>query len=85
MVRYAVENRSRSTREGRAQAWRAETLGPGLVIDFSRHFRRIVDDRVPTRGGAAGGGARRPERQLARWGGGSVPIRIARRRARSGG
>ena len=44
-VRYAAENSLPIHPRGAGTGVAGETLGPGLVIDFSRHFRRIVDIR----------------------------------------
>jgi FAD/FMN-containing dehydrogenase/Fe-S oxidoreductase len=41
-VRYAVENSLPIHPRGAGTGVAGETLGPGLVVDFSRHFRRIV-------------------------------------------
>jgi FAD/FMN-containing dehydrogenase/Fe-S oxidoreductase len=41
-VRYAVENGLPIHPRGAGTGLAGETLGPGLVLDFSRHFRRIV-------------------------------------------
>lgn len=49
LVRYAGENAIPLHARGAGTGLAGETLGPGLVIDFSRHFRRIVEvgaDRV---------------------------------------
>ena len=42
LVRYAAENSIPLHPRGAGTGLAGETLGPGLVIDFSRHFRRIV-------------------------------------------
>ena len=44
-VRYAAENSLPIHPRGAATGVAGETLGPGLVLDLSRHFRRIVDIR----------------------------------------
>jgi FAD/FMN-containing dehydrogenase/Fe-S oxidoreductase len=41
-VRYAAENGLPIHPRGAGTGVAGETLGPGLVVDFSRHFRRIV-------------------------------------------
>jgi FAD/FMN-containing dehydrogenase/Fe-S oxidoreductase len=49
LVRYATDNAIPLHPRGAGTGLAGETLGPGLVIDFSRHFRRIVEigpDRV---------------------------------------
>lgn len=49
LVRYASENAIPLHARGAGTGLAGETLGPGLVIDFSRHFRRVVEvgsDRV---------------------------------------
>ncbi len=49
LVRYAGENAIPLHARGAGTGLAGETLGPGLVIDFSRHFRQIVSigsDRV---------------------------------------
>jgi len=43
LVRYASENAIPLHARGAGTGLAGETLGPGLVIDFSRHFRRIVE------------------------------------------
>ena len=43
VVRYASENSIPLHARGAGTGLAGETLGPGLVIDFSRHFRRIVE------------------------------------------
>ena len=43
LVRYASENAIPLHPRGAGTGLAGETLGPGLVIDFSRHFRRIVE------------------------------------------
>ena len=43
LVRYAAENAIALHPRGAGTGLAGETLGPGLVIDFSRHFRRIVE------------------------------------------
>ena len=43
LVRYATENSIPLHPRGAGTGLAGETLGPGLVIDFSRHFRRIVE------------------------------------------
>jgi len=43
LVRYAAENAIPLHARGAGTGLAGETLGPGLVIDFSRHFRRIVE------------------------------------------
>jgi FAD/FMN-containing dehydrogenase/Fe-S oxidoreductase len=45
-VRYAVENSLAIHPRGAGTGVAGETLGPGLVLDLSRHFRRIVDIRA---------------------------------------
>jgi FAD/FMN-containing dehydrogenase/Fe-S oxidoreductase len=45
VVRYAVENALPLHPRGAGTGVAGETLGPGLVVDFSRHLRRIVDVR----------------------------------------
>lgn len=42
VVRYAVENRLAIHARGAGTDVAGGALGPGLVLDFSRHFRRIV-------------------------------------------
>jgi FAD/FMN-containing dehydrogenase/Fe-S oxidoreductase len=42
LVRYAAERSIPLHARGAGTGLAGETLGPGLVIDFSRHFRRIV-------------------------------------------
>ncbi len=43
LVKYAAENAIPLHARGAGTGLAGETLGPGLVIDFSRHFRRIVE------------------------------------------
>ena len=43
LVRYATENAIPLHPRGAGTGLAGETLGDGLVIDFSRHFRRIVE------------------------------------------
>ncbi|WP_435006940.1 FAD-binding and (Fe-S)-binding domain-containing protein [Tundrisphaera lichenicola] len=43
LVHYAVENQIPLHPRGAGTGLAGETLGPGLVIDFSRHFRRIIE------------------------------------------
>ena len=43
LVRYAGENSIPIHPRGAGTGLAGETLGPGLVVDFSRHFRRIVE------------------------------------------
>ena len=43
LVRYAAENSIPLHPRGAGTGLAGETLGPGLVIDFSRHFRRIIE------------------------------------------
>ena len=43
LVRYAAENSIPLHPRGAGTGLAGETLGAGLVIDFSRHFRRIVE------------------------------------------
>jgi FAD/FMN-containing dehydrogenase/Fe-S oxidoreductase len=45
LVRYAVENALALHPRGAGTGVAGETLGPGLVVDFSRHLRRIVEIR----------------------------------------
>lgn len=42
-VRFAVENRLPLTARGAGSGLAGESLGPGLTLDFSKHFRRILD------------------------------------------
>ncbi len=42
LVRYAAENAIPLHPRGAGTGLAGETLGPGLVIDFSRYFRRVV-------------------------------------------
>lgn len=42
LVRYATEHAIPLHARGAGTSMAGETLGPGLVVDFSRHFRRIV-------------------------------------------
>ena len=49
LVRYASDNAIPLHARGAGTGLAGETLGPGLVIDFSRHFRRVIEigaDRV---------------------------------------
>src|SRR6185369_16450123 len=43
-VRYAAENHLPIHARGAGSGLAGESLGRGLVLDFSRHFRRIVAD-----------------------------------------
>ncbi len=43
LVRYAAEQGIPLHARGAGTGLAGETLGPGLVIDFSRHFRRIIE------------------------------------------
>ncbi len=43
LVRYAAEQAIPLHPRGAGTGLAGETLGPGLVVDFSRHFRRIVE------------------------------------------
>ena len=43
LVRYASERSIPLHPRGAGTGLAGETLGPGLVVDFSRHFRRIVE------------------------------------------
>ena len=43
LVKYAAEHAIPLHARGAGTGLAGETLGPGLVIDFSRHFRRIVE------------------------------------------
>ena len=87
VVRYAAENEHRRfTREGRGRALAGESLGPGLVIDFSRHFRRIVDHRARDAWSCSRGWCSTSStRSWPRWVGGSGPTRTARRSCTIGG
>ena len=42
-VRYAAENHIPIHARGAGSGLAGESVGPGLVIDFSRHLRRVVD------------------------------------------
>ena len=44
-VRYAIENDLTIHPRGAGTSLAGETLGSGLVLDFSRHFRRVVSIR----------------------------------------
>ena len=49
LVRYAAENRIAIHPRGAGTGLAGETLGSGIVVDFSRHFRRVLkvgDDHV---------------------------------------
>ena len=43
LVRYASEHAIPLHPRGAGTGLAGETLGPGLIVDFSRHFRRIVE------------------------------------------
>jgi len=43
LVRYAAENAIPIHPRGAGTGLAGETLGPGLVVDFSRHFRRVIE------------------------------------------
>ncbi len=43
VVKYAAENQIPLHPRGAGTSLAGEPLGPGLVLDFSRHFRRIVE------------------------------------------
>ncbi|MDX2037470.1 MAG: FAD-linked oxidase C-terminal domain-containing protein [Isosphaeraceae bacterium] len=43
IVRYASENGIGLHPRGAGTSMAGESLGPGLVIDFSRHFRRVIE------------------------------------------
>ncbi|MBV8317601.1 MAG: FAD-binding protein [Planctomycetaceae bacterium] len=43
VVRYAAENEIAIHARGAGTGLAGESLGPGLVIDFSRHLRKIID------------------------------------------
>lgn len=43
LVRYAAENAIPIHARGAGTGLAGETLGAGLVVDFSRHFRRIIE------------------------------------------
>src|SRR5947209_15347972 len=43
LVRYAAEHNLPLVPRGAGTGVAGESLGPGLVIDLSRHFRRILD------------------------------------------
>jgi FAD/FMN-containing dehydrogenase/Fe-S oxidoreductase len=43
VVRYAVENAIPLHARGAGTGLAGESLGPGLVLDFSRYFRRVVE------------------------------------------
>ncbi|MEX2315744.1 MAG: anaerobic glycerol-3-phosphate dehydrogenase subunit C [Pirellulales bacterium] len=45
VVRYAAENHLPIHARGAGSGLAGESLGRGLVVDFSRHFRRIVADQ----------------------------------------
>jgi FAD/FMN-containing dehydrogenase/Fe-S oxidoreductase len=45
-VRYAYERGIPIHARGAGTGLAGESLGPGLIVDFSRHFRRIVDVRA---------------------------------------
>ena len=75
-VRYAAEKRIPLHARGAGSGVAGESLGPGLVLDFSAHFRRVIrtDDRARSR--AARRRPRAAQRaSCARWGGCSGPIR----------
>ena len=42
VVRYAAENAIPIHARGAGTGTAGGALGPGLVVDFSRHFRRVV-------------------------------------------
>ena len=42
-VRFAMENRLPVTARGAGSGLAGESLGPGIVLDFSQHFRRILE------------------------------------------
>src|SRR5207244_1668642 len=42
LVRYAVENKFSLIPRGAGTGLAGESLGRGLVVDFSRHFRSVV-------------------------------------------
>lgn len=48
LVRYATDQAIPIHPRGAGTSLGGETLGPGLVVDFSRHFRRIVATRGDT-------------------------------------
>jgi FAD/FMN-containing dehydrogenase/Fe-S oxidoreductase len=43
LVRYAAEHRAAIVPRGAGSGMAGESLGPGLVVDFSRHFRAILE------------------------------------------
>ena len=63
VVRYAAENRIPLHARGAGTDTGGGALGPGLVIDFSRHLRKVAQDHRGPRGGRAGRGPRRPQRR----------------------
>ena len=54
IVRYAAENHLPIHARGAGTGLAGESLGRGLVVDFSRYFRRIVADEGPARPRSAG-------------------------------
>ena len=53
-VRYAAENRIPVHPRGAGTDSGGGSLGPGLVIDLSRHLRRVISIEPEPRGGGAG-------------------------------
>jgi FAD/FMN-containing dehydrogenase/Fe-S oxidoreductase len=47
-VRFAMENRLPLTARGAGSGLAGESLGPGITLDFSKHFRRILDIGIDT-------------------------------------
>src|SRR5262249_46451746 len=48
LVRYAGDNQATLTARGAGAGMAGESLTAGLVVDFSRHFRSILEERSDT-------------------------------------
>ena len=80
VVRYAAEHRIPLHARGAGTDTGGGSLGPGLVIDFSRHLRRVVADHRRSGGRGAGRRARGPQRRTRSAG----PPRSSRSRSNAG-
>ena len=65
LLRYAADQAIPIHPRGAGTSMAGETLGEGLVVDFSRHFRRVIEvkgDRVTVPAGGRAQRAQRPTR-----------------------
>jgi FAD/FMN-containing dehydrogenase/Fe-S oxidoreductase len=48
LVRYAAENQASLIARGAGAGLAGESLGAGIIVDFSRHFRSVLEDGADT-------------------------------------